>query len=163
MTSELWTPIEGFENYAISTHGRVLSSYKEDFKVLHIGNSGYYQVQLYRNNKLYNKYVHRLVAKAFIPNPENLTTVNHKNSNRLDNHWYNLEWCTQLTNARLGMKNRNQSGIKNHQATYSNEIRTKILDLRQKGWRNRDIAKYLNVSQGYVGSYIHYTLKKRKY
>lgn len=55
-------------------------------------------VGLRKNNKLKGASIHRLVAKAFIPNPENKKTVNHKNGNKLDNRVQNLEWATQSEN-----------------------------------------------------------------
>lgn len=62
-----------------------------------IGKNGYKAVQLY-NVSVKTCYVHRLVASAFIPNPDNLPQVNHKDGNRLNNYFENLEWCTQKDN-----------------------------------------------------------------
>lgn len=63
-----------------------------------IGNSGYYEVCLFENNTKKYCLVHRLVAKAFIPNPNNLQQVNHKDENKLNNSINNLEWCTSTYN-----------------------------------------------------------------
>lgn len=59
---------------------------------------GYYRVCI--NGKMY--YIHRLVAQAFIPNPNNLSEVNHINENPADNRADNLEWCTRLYNNNYG-------------------------------------------------------------
>mgnify|MGYP002541713982 CR=1 FL=1 len=60
--------------------------------------SGYKRVTLYKENKSKTKLVHRLVAEAFLPNPNNLMIVNHKDENKLNNVVTNLEWCTQSYN-----------------------------------------------------------------
>ena len=60
--------------------------------------TGYLQVTLYVDKKQKNFSIHRLIAMAFIPNPENLPCVNHKDCDRLNNKIDNLEWCTQLYN-----------------------------------------------------------------
>lgn len=91
--------IVGFENYLISKDGKIfnkrnlnkcLCSWKD--------NVGYMQVVLRKNNKKCYKRVHRLVAKAFIPNPNNLPMVNHKDGNKTNNNVDNLEWCTNSQN-----------------------------------------------------------------
>ena len=71
---------------------------------------GYYQIQLYKNNKAKNFVVHRLVAEAFIPNPDDLPQVNHKDHNRLNNRVENLEWCTAKYNSNHKRNNRKPLG-----------------------------------------------------
>lgn len=93
---ELFKDIEGFENYQISTLGRVWS--KSRHKIMSVGNhksnSGYIQVMLYKDGKYHWKYIHRMVAKAFLENPTILRTVNHKDGNKLNNKVDNLEWAS---------------------------------------------------------------------
>lgn len=94
---EQWKKIEGFENYSVSNNGqvrndktgRILKTYKKP--------SGYIQVQMGR--KTVPKYIHRLVAQAFIPNVSNKPQINHKNGNKGDNRADNLEWVTASENA----------------------------------------------------------------
>jgi len=95
--------IDGFEDYLIDENGRVWSSKRSIF-LKHSSNKGYQFVQLYKNGKGENILVHRLVALAFIPNPENKKTVNHKNGNKADNRLQNLEWNTQAENAQHSWK-----------------------------------------------------------
>ena len=113
---EEFKDIEGYENYyQISNCGRVKSverkvfrkngtlySQKEQYIKLTINKNGYYYVTLRKNNKIKTFLVHRIVAKAFIPNPNKLPQVNHINENKLDNKICNLEWCDNLYNENYG-------------------------------------------------------------
>lgn len=93
MEIEIWKPIEGFENYEVSNLGNVRNIKKN--KQLKKQLSKYYHVNLYDTyGKAYKKLIHRLVAIAFIPNPNNLPIVNHIDENKLNNCVKNLEWCS---------------------------------------------------------------------
>lgn len=111
-SEEHWKPIIGFEGlYEISDLGRVksLSRYvkskanskmKIPERILKTGKNscGYALVVLMKNNKRHNKLVHRLVAEAFINNPENYAVVNHIDGNKQNNNVSNLEWCSTSYN-----------------------------------------------------------------
>jgi hypothetical protein len=103
VSMEEWRTIEGFENYMVSNFGRVKSiRYKniEREKILSQfkRSDGYMSVGMCINGRNYHKTVHRLVAKAFIDNPDGLEMVNHKDENRSNNSVDNLEWCTRSYN-----------------------------------------------------------------
>lgn len=101
MKKEYWKPIKDFDDYFISNFGRVKSTKFKTERILKTVVSGkckYVKVVLRKNNKNYSKMVHRLVAEAFLPNPDNLSEVNHKTNNNVDN----LEWMTHLDNIRYG-------------------------------------------------------------
>lgn len=91
---EIWKDVVGYEGlYQVSNLGRIKSGYKPI--ILQSGVCrGYLIVNLYKNKKGLSRKVHRLVAQAFIPNPENKPTVNHKDGNKQNNCVDNLEWAT---------------------------------------------------------------------
>ena len=115
MTEE-WRDIKGYEGkYKISNKGRVLSIYKKNTpykggyrsKIMTPQVSWrYYAVDLLKDGKRRKSLIHRLVAEAFIPNPENLLFVNHKDENKLNNYVDNLEWCTKEYNINYGTRNK---------------------------------------------------------
>lgn len=114
---EVWKDVKGFEGlYKVSNFGRVKTvahwyirhysdgreekvwrpaRLRKPQKNIH----GYMMITLYKNKVDYHKQVHRLVAEAFIPNPNNLEQVNHKNGDKADNRVDNLEWVTRYENA----------------------------------------------------------------
>ena len=91
---EIFKSIKGFEGlYEISNKGNVKNLITNKILKLSLRANGYYYINLHKNKKLYNKRVNRLVAETFIPNPNNLSCVNHKNEIKTDNRVENLEWC----------------------------------------------------------------------
>ena len=92
-TEEIWKDIEGYEGYQVSSYGRV-KNIKRDRLLKLINIQGYLKVSL--RGKMYP--VHRLVAKAFIPNPNNYPIINHKDECKTNNVVSNLEWCTFFYN-----------------------------------------------------------------
>lgn len=97
-TEEVWKEIEGFEHYEISSHGRVRKTISKRLKVLKVDKKGYHNITLHTKGKRRYFKVHRLVAQAFIPNPENKKEVNHMNGIPDCNHKENLEWATRKEN-----------------------------------------------------------------
>lgn len=92
---ELFKVIEEFPNYQISNLGNIKNSKGILLKIgKRVSNSGYIQVRLSKEGKYYYRYIHRLLAKAFLPNPNNYRTINHINGNKTDNILTNLEWAS---------------------------------------------------------------------
>ena len=110
---EEWRDIKGYEGlYKVSNLGRIKSlNYggckgREGILKPIIDNGGYCRIFLYKNNKKRKFIVHRLVAQAFIPNPNNLPQVNHKDENKANNCVNNLEWCDCKYNQNYGTRNK---------------------------------------------------------
>ena len=95
---EQWKVIAGFPKYQISNTGKIRSEYSNSILIPHITNSGYFQVNLFEGGKQFKRYIHRLVAEAFIPNISKKNCVNHIDGNRKNNFSDNLEWCTRSEN-----------------------------------------------------------------
>ena len=129
MIEEIWRPVVGYEGlYEVSNLGRVRSL---DMYVkvgygnyrLHKGKvlsptknkNGYLKVNLYCNGKQKTIDVHRLVTEAFLPNPDNLPQVNHKDEDKTNNRVENLEWCDHKYNMNYGTRNirAKETAIKN--------------------------------------------------
>ena len=101
---EIWEDIEGYEGiYQVSSLGKVKSlnfnhTKKEKILKPFFNRDGYLSVNLYKEGKRKQYLVHRLVAKVFIPNPENKLEVNHKDEDKTNNKVENLEWVTSKEN-----------------------------------------------------------------
>lgn len=113
-SKEIWKDIQEYEGlYQVSNFGRVRSLGRPVYNAIKRGNiwrkgkilkpiqtqsTGYYCVSLVKNRYLKRMSIHRLVANAFIPNPQSLPQVNHKDENKANNRVSNLEWCTPKYN-----------------------------------------------------------------
>jgi hypothetical protein len=111
---EVWKPIKGYEDfYEVSNTGKIRSLPHPTKRVgtgkvlkAHLSNQGYFIVRYRRPDERAVKafLVHREFAKAFIPNPHNLSDVNHKDGNKINNSIENLEWCSHTDNVRHAFK-----------------------------------------------------------
>lgn len=120
---EIWKDIVGYEGlYQISNYGRVKSvtrkvncrngtikTISEKILASNPNNRGYYSVQLCYNSLPVRYLVHRLVANAFIPNPDNKEQVNHIDEDKANNSVDNLNWMTAKENTNFGTKNQRVS------------------------------------------------------
>jgi hypothetical protein len=106
--------INGYDNnYEINNLGNVRNT-KNGIILKSRVNKGYKQVRLRESNQKYtNKFVHRLIAEAFIPNPHKKPFVDHLDNNKANNNMYNLRWATSSENNRnVGLSSQNTSGVK---------------------------------------------------
>ncbi len=100
---EIWKDVVGYEGlYKVSNKGRLYSIKRKRKMNPTISKNGYKRVKLYINGKFKTVFVHRIVAKAFLNNPENYPVVNHLDENKLNNNVENLQWCTQKQNVNHG-------------------------------------------------------------
>lgn len=144
---EIWKPIPGFNgDYEISNLGRIASLLNGRYILKQtISVRGYLTVNL--KGKPWKTYTtHRFIAKAFIPNPENKSDVNHKNGIKTDNRIENLEWCTSKENnshARAtGLINLNGDKCGTSKLTWS-----KVNFIRKKSMTQYKLAKKFGVRQ----------------
>jgi len=138
---ETWDELEGFEGiYKISTAGRLMHFYKNKrWKVVapFKERTGYSVARIWLGDgKRKGVRVHRLVAKTFIPNPNNYEEINHKNGVKTDNRVENLEWCDRKYNAEyINVLNPDANrGENNPMAKYTNE---QILEIYNLAWEGK--------------------------
>lgn len=150
--------IKDYPNYEITTSGRIISSFKRHVELTpRLNKGGYLYVNLYNDKGRKTKKIHRLVAETFIPNPNNLPQVNHKDGNKLNNRVENLEWCDQPQNTKHAVehglinfyserrKRASQvNGLKRARAVTIMNIKTGYV----RGFRSvQETARYLDVLQ----------------
>lgn len=120
---ELWYPIRNYSDlYLVSTKGNV-HSIRRNRTIGSITTNGYKSVVLCKKGIKNTFLIHRLVAKTFIPNPKNKPEVNHKDGNKLNNDYSNLEWSTSTENNIHAIQNR---------------LRTKFKGISKKGLKVLD-------------------------
>lgn len=167
---EIWKDIPGFEGlYQVSNYGRVKSlnyrrTGKEQILKYEIHPKGYSRLGLHSNNGVKYFFIHRLVAQAFIPNPDNLPQVNHKDEDKTNNRVDNLEWCSAKENMvyndgqkRRGKINRNHPNKSKPVGQYTLDFPCKLI----KVWPStREIERALGYSTGNISQVCN---GKRKY
>ena len=158
---EIWKYIEGYEGkYQVSNTGKIRSLCYHDGghgvrrpKLMKPGTdeSGYYRCALSKNNELRTFKVHRLVAKAFIPNPSNKPQVNHIDGNKKNNYVSNLEWVTSSENQIHAWKNGLQPKFRKRKLyPYLNEI----LRLLEIGYNPGAISILFGCGMGEVKRFL---------
>ena len=146
---EEWKIIKEFDNYEVSNLGKIRNKNKKILKQF-INNKGYLQLTLYKNMKKYTVKVHRLVAKAFISNPNNLLQINHKDGNKQNNCVDNLEWCTNSYN----QLEANRMGFCKNRIKKSNEKTRKLIGKYDKN--GNLIKKYISLKEASNKNNISY-------
>lgn len=141
--------------YAITSCGRVWSYRSKKFLKPRLY-KGYYGVVLYKNGNSKVFLIHRLVAEAYIPNPDSLPFVNHKDEVKTHNWVNNLEWCTRSYNARYGtaVARANEKKFKKVMCIETGEIFNSHKEAEQAlGLYKGAIAIFFNRNQSHTGGY----------
>lgn len=135
---EIWKEIKGYEGcYDVSSFGRIKSHYKNIIRkpklwCLHEnGKWTYHTITLKKKGQRSTKKIHRLVAEAFIPNPDNKPQVHHIDFDTTNNRVENLMWATHYENAQHSL-GRYASGVRNGQSRFTTEDITFIKGSRGK-------------------------------
>ncbi len=138
---ERWKPVVGYERlYEVSDLGRVRSLPRKGTKggivnVSYSNNKHYAHIPLAKDGRCRTVSLHRIVAQAWIPNPDNKPQVNHKNGVKADNRVANLEWVTNLENMRHAIK----TGLRT--ASPEEAIESRMTGVIQK-YRGEVVAMY---------------------
>lgn len=178
---EIWKDIIGYEDsYQVSNLGRVKSKERID-AVGHPWHSrilkpcpqksGYLNVDLSRNHSKKKLRVHRLVALAFIPNPNDLPEVNHLNEDKTDNRVCNLEWCSTQDNLKYGTRGLRQSLTQSKSASTVSRLRGLATEQRKsvdqytldgrfvRKWESMSAAKEAGFTPGGVSACCYGQIK----
>ena len=148
----IWSDIKGLEGlYSVSSEGEVYSHKTNRILKQGMTTNGYKFVILRSDGQSINCRIHRLVAEAFINNPQNKKTVNHINSNRTDNNIKNLEWCTHSENTKHGREYGSAKYCYIERPVVATNIETKEVML----FKNRTLAcAFFGRSRGWLSNKI---------
>ena len=141
--------IKGYEGlYAVTSCGKVWSYRKSKFLKPYNHNSGYLSVNLYNTEGMRRTYLlHRIVAEAYLTNPDNLPQVNHKDENRINNCLNNLEFSTCAYNNNYGTRNKRIAGTLGR-AIYCIELNRYYKSIA-------DAARALHISNGNISEAVN--------
>lgn len=146
--NEEWKDIPNFPGYTVSNYGDIKNIKKQLLKPCFNGN--YNSVRLSINGKVTQIVCHRLVALAFLPNPNNFPIVNHKDENKLNNHISNLEWCNHSYNSIYSVKEERKKKV------YQYDLKNKLI----KQWPSiKNAAKSLNMKPNGISNCCNGKLK----
>lgn len=129
---EIWKDIIGYEGrYQISNYGNCRNIFKKQISLLlpRKRGKGYYCYGLVKDNKRISYSVHRLVAIAFIQNSNNKPQVNHKDCNKFNNHFSNLEWCNNSENQKHAFNNGLNFISENQKELVRERFSKKVIDI----------------------------------
>ncbi|MCA9313756.1 NUMOD4 motif-containing HNH endonuclease, partial [Candidatus Saccharibacteria bacterium] len=170
MIKETWKPVKGYDNfYEVSSHGRVRSvnriiinkgikhvcKFKGKIRKLAKDPKGYYRLSLCMNNIRKTHKVHRLVAYSFLSRVKGKNNINHKDGNKANNYYKNLEWVTNEENMRHAVStglhsNKKYSGpcgSSSHLSKLKEEDVLSIIEGISDGFSQKEIAYYYGVDE----------------
>ena len=158
LEGEIWKDVVGYEGlYAVSSLGRVKSIRNNKIRAQYV-NNGYLTLNFYNDNCKHFT-VHRLVAQAFIPNPENKPQVNHIDCDIENNRVSNLEWVFAFENVRHAIENNlkpSYLGVQNPKVKLTEVLVLEIRRLYESGVykNNLEISKVYNVTESTINDVV---------
>ena len=147
-----------FEDYFIYEDGTIVSLLTGKHITKRIDPRGYYQINLCINGKCKTFKLHRIIATAFIANPNNLPCVNHIDGNKLNNSLSNLEWVTYSDNTKHAVKTgliHPAKGLDTNNGRFNETEIKKIRQLACTGMTYREIANLYSVSKGSIQQIVN--------
>lgn len=170
--NEVWKPVQGYEGiYEVSNLGRVrsLDRVAENrwgttrpipgtIRTIAVKREGYCFVNLFRKSKGKPMYVHRLVALAFLPNPDNLPQVNHKDGDKLNNALTNLEWCSKSDNCRHAIDHGLYEQARGESSGSAKVTESDVIEIRRlwaAGMLQKDIAARFGIGRKAVTKIVN--------
>lgn len=156
---EEWTDVKDYEDkYQVSSIGRVRNKITHRILKHALNKNGYHRVNLFNESGMKSKFVHRLVAQAFIPNPENKPQVNHIDEDKTNNMVSNLEWMTAKEN--------NNHGTRNERSSRKQSIPIIAINLKtgesRKFYGTNECARQLSLDSGNICKVLKGRLKQFK-
>ena len=158
---EKFKKIKNYPNYLISDQGRVYNYKYKRFLKPSKDTYGYFQVVLCKNGIVKTHRIHRLVALAFIPNPENKPTVNHIDGIKINNFVENLEWNTVKENTQHGYDNGLQKANKGSKHVNSKLTEEQVLEIRNLYKTGEISQRVLAKIFGVDNSLISYIINRK--
>lgn len=168
---EIWKDIVGYEGmYQVSNFGNVRSVEREIEQLDRMGNpckmvykgrvlkpskrkNGYLCATFSKNNLLHRENIHRIVAKTFIPNPDNKPQVNHKDSNKENNRVDNLEWVDNSGNQKHAFKYGGQKSLRGENAPWAKLTDEIVLEIRTRHAKGDISYRQLSIEYGLSREY----------
>lgn len=141
LNNQEWRPIKGFPGYYVDIYGNVLGLKGSLLKPQN--NNGYISYRVIKDRHVKTVYAHRLIAEAFIPNPNNYPCINHKDGNKINNSIDNLEWCTYKQNSDHALR----TGLR------PSVDKSKIRNMFKEGYSHEELADKFNLTTGTVCAY----------
>lgn len=173
---EVWKPVLGYETaYEVSSLGRVRSVDREvmnrwgttcarkgQIRAHGVKREGYHFVNLCRKQRAKPMYVHRLVAIAFLPNPDCLPQVNHRDGDKSNNAVENLEWCSKSENCQHALSAGLYESAKGEAIGNSVFTEAQVSEIRSR-WKNGEKQKHLAAEYGVLPGTIHKIVHRQRW
>lgn len=146
--SEQWKQVEGSE-FVVSDHGNVIGRKPDTLMTCYKNKKGYLKLNIWQHGRRKGVFLHRIVAQTFIPNPDNLPQVNHKDGNKENNQVSNLEWCDDSHNLAHAHASglRTSSGNANGNSKLKDYMVKAIRESYKMGVPTKTMAKIYGVHQ----------------